>query len=70
MKQKDIKRLVKNGSAEDITFGDVTEIMQNGYTEIGISYGVYGMNGGLFRDNKTGNLYAITARSANLFRLA
>ena len=73
MKQKEIKQLVKHGNAEDVTFdksGIIEELQKNGYITLAISYGVYGMNAGLFQDNKTGKLYAITGRSANLFRLA
>lgn len=73
MKQKDIKKLVNSGMAEDISAinnsGKVEELMKNGYTIVGISSGAYGMNGGLFRDNVTGKLYAIVRRSTNLFAL-
>ena len=29
--------------------------------------GTYGISGGLLKDKKTGNMYAITARNTNLF---
>ena len=70
MKQKDIKNLVARGVARDITTGNIDGVINNGVSVIAISYGVYGMNGGLFRDNATGELYAVTSRSGNLFRLA
>lgn len=69
MKQKEIKNLVTRGVAKEATSGDVSQLMKNGYTEIAISYGVYGMNGGLFKDNTTGELFAITSRSGKLFQL-
>lgn len=41
----------------------------DGLEVVGISYGVYGVNGGLFKD-KDGNFYKITSRCSNLFRYA
>lgn len=35
--------------------------------KIGYSSGVYGLNGGLLQGRESGNYYAITARSSNLF---
>lgn len=73
MKQKEIKTLVNCGNAEDVTFdksGIIEELQKNGYKTVAISFGVYGMNGGLFQDKKSGKLYAIIGRSTNLFRLA
>ena len=66
MTLKEIKRLVKLGAALDITAADISNIKS--YEKIGYSVGVYGINGGLIRDNN-GNLYAITARNSNLFRI-
>jgi len=34
--------------------------------KVGYSSGVYGINGGLLQDSKTGQLYAITARNTAL----
>lgn len=36
---------------------------------VAISYGVYGMNGGLFEDMKTGAYYVVPNRSTRLFEL-
>ena len=36
---------------------------------IAVSYGVYGMNGGLFEDIKTGSFYVVPNRSTRLFEL-
>ena len=36
---------------------------------VAISYGVYGMNGGLFEDMNTGCYYVIPNRSTRLFEL-
>ena len=37
---------------------------------VAISFGVYGMNGGLFEDMNTGAYYVVPNRSARLFELA
>lgn len=70
--QKEIKRLVKTGAAVDITTWDsekIKELQNKDIKKVGLSFGIYGMNGGLFKD-KGGNLYAITERTGNLFILA
>lgn len=70
--QKEIKRLIKTGAAVDITTWTsekIKELQNKNIEKIGLSFGVYGTNGGLFKD-KDGNLYAITARTSNLFALA
>lgn len=64
MKLKEIKRLVINGHAKDITHDS------NEYSDlkvIGVSVGVYGRNGLLLEDDN-GELYAITKRTSNIFR--
>lgn len=65
LKLKDIKEAI----AEDITSGEVPKNWRD-FEKVGLSFGVYGMNGGLFRDTKTGKMYKITKRSTNLFFLA
>lgn len=67
MKQSEIKNFVKTGAAKDVTTGDITKIKES-VTCIGYSTGVYGINGGLFKGDKSKKLYAITSRSTNLFR--
>lgn len=70
--QKELKRLVKTGAAVDITAWDsekIKELQNKNIEKVGLSFGIYGMNGGLFKD-KDGNLYTITARTSNLFALA
>lgn len=63
MKLKEIKRFVEYGRAKDITNN---EEHIKGLSIIGVSVGVYGRNGLLLED-KQGDLYAITARSTNIF---
>lgn len=69
-KQKEIKDFVRMGLAEDITnynFDTMSEFLHaHALDKIGYSSGVYGMNGGLLQDTKTGKLYAITARNTAL----
>ena len=58
MKLKDIKRLVINGMAKDITHDS------NDYSNlkvIGVSVGIYGRNG-LLLENTKGDYFAITKR--------
>lgn len=69
LKQKELKDMARYGEAEDITtISDVEakELKKKGIETVGISRGVYGMNGALFRDCE-GKKYVITARSSNLF---
>ena len=64
---KEIKNLVKNNIAIDITTLKNEEYKKIEVEEkLCISSGVYGMNGGAFR-GKDGNIYAITSRSSILF---
>lgn len=69
LKQKELKDMARYGEAEDITTisdAEAKELKKKGIETVGISRGVYGMNGVLLRDNE-GNKYVITARSSNLF---
>lgn len=66
--QKTIKQLVKEGAATDI------EKMKKRPRTVdlellGISMGINGMNGALFK-HKNGKLYAIASRSSLLFEYA
>ena len=64
---KEIKNLVKNNIATDITNLKNEECKKIQVEErLYISSGIYGINGGAFRDSD-GNVYAITSRSSNLF---
>lgn len=64
MTQKELRRFVRNGAAEEITqCGQIHEST----TQIGYSSGVYGCNGCLLRGDKTGKLYAIIGRSFAMF---
>ena len=70
--QKEIKRFVTLGVAEDITylsFDDCNALRKaHSFTTLNVSTGVYGMNGALFKD-ESGKLYAITSRASTLFQM-
>lgn len=70
--QKEIKRFVSLGMAEDITYlsFDACNDLMNAhtFTTLNISTGAYGMNGALLRD-ENGKLYAITSRTSTLFQM-
>ena len=72
MTQKEIKRFVTLGVAEDITylsFDDCNALRKaHNFTTLNVSTGVYGMNGALFKD-ESGKLYAITSRTSTLFQI-
>jgi hypothetical protein len=62
--------MAADGEAIDITTEGnsayARELKNKGISVVGISRGVYGMNGALLRDNE-GNQYVITARNTTLF---
>ena len=72
MTQKEIKRFVSLGAAEDIThlsFDACNALKEaHNFTTLNVSTGVYGVNGALFKD-ENGKLYAITSRTSTLFQI-
>lgn len=71
--QKELKRLVSLGLAENITnlsFEDAQKFhREHNYSQVGYSSGVYGCNGALLEDMNTGEQFAITARNSTLMQL-
>lgn len=71
--QKQLKELVNQEIAIDITnysFMQTNELLNNiNIEKIAYSRGINGLNGGLFKDNKTNKLYAITARNSILLQV-
>lgn len=67
--QSQLKNLVRCGMVHDITNAPKAEVLTlwKRCEKVGYSSGLYGINGGLIQDRKTGDFYAITARNANLF---
>ena len=72
MTQKEIKRFVALGVAEDITYlsFDACNALReaHSFTMLNVRTGAYGMNGALLRD-EAGKLYAITSRTSTLFQM-
>lgn len=65
---KNIKTMVKSGTVLDITSSTI-ETIPEALEPISLSFGVYGMTGGLFRGTASGTLYAVTNRVSILFQL-
>ena len=66
--QKQLKALVREGVAIDITDGtndtrDEIEAIEGWLAQIGYAVSIYGFGGMLFKGHNTGKLYAITTRS-------
>lgn len=68
--QKEMRMMVHTGMAQDITNASYESVEKLNLEKIGFSTGVYGMNGGVFRERDTKDLYVIIARNSLLFRLA
>ena len=71
--QREIKNLVADRIAEDITrcsFSEIQELRAAASLEkVGYSSGTYGINGGVLKNQTSGKLYAITARTSALFQI-
>lgn len=63
---KELKNLVTIGAAVDIANAPYNLDTYRRLDPIGVSRGKYGMNGGLLKDNETGQLCAILARNSAL----
>lgn len=69
---RELKNLVQLGKATDITdysFEDGDELWNRGYDVIGLSRGIYGLNGALLKMSDTGELMAILKRNSLLSKL-
>lgn len=74
VRQKDIRAMIASGAARDAAkdyHGDVEAFHEKyrGYEAIAHSVGVYGVNGGIYRHWKTGELAAVCGRCSALFIL-
>lgn len=70
--QKQLRAMVVDGIAEDITKADNNvrkelEKKEDWLRQIGYSAGVYGCNGMLLQGRNSGALYAITSRTNAIF---
>lgn len=66
--QKELRHFAEIGAAVDLTSASYEDVPEH-YEKIGYSMGVNGMNGGIFRDLQSGQLYVITARNSLLARV-
>lgn len=68
--QKELKKLVNNGQAIDVTTapGERRDIIPENYERIGTAHGANGLTGLLLKGD-SGQLYAVTARTTNIFLL-
>ena len=70
--QKQLRALIEEGAAIDLTYGtneDRNRIIreEDGYVHIGYAESAYGCGGLLLKGNKTGQLYAIPSRSMSIY---
>lgn len=70
--QKQLKEMVNDGIAEDISRGTnetrkEIEAIEGWFSQVGYASGVYGCNGMLFEGHNTGKLYAITSRTQAIY---
>ena len=70
--QKTIRNLIDAGAAVDITTASNEALAEIRKTEgrlevIAVSHGIHGRNGMLIRGEYSGHLYAIKARTQNVF---
>ena len=66
MTKKSLRDLVNLGVATDITNAEFETLPHLDCVET--THGMYGMNGGLFKDD-TGKLYVVLSRNSLLFQL-
>jgi hypothetical protein len=64
--QKELRRLVNNGTAIDLTKSHNILDIDERYEQVGYSKGIYGCNGKLL-EGESGQLYAITTATSALY---
>lgn len=69
-KKREIVEYIRTGLAKDITSKSFEEVEKLNLCRIGLSFGKYGMNAGLFQDVDTGDFYVVRERNSLLFMLA
>lgn len=65
--QKQIRQMVKEINAIDITQANHAGWIGEDYEEVGYSTGVYGINGLVLRGLRSGCLYVVTSRSRAIY---
>ena len=64
--QKELRRLVNNGTAIDLTKSHDRADIGERYEQVGYAKGIYGCNGKLL-EGESGQLYAITTATSALY---
>ena len=69
--KKELRNYITLGLAKSINCLSLEECRilnaECDFEKVAYCTGIYGISGGLLKDKKTGNMYAITARNTNLF---
>lgn len=65
--QRQLRAMVSDGSAVDVTSAGNRRDIPEQYTQIGYAAGLYGCNGMLLKGDGTGKLYAVTARTSAVY---
>ena len=63
---KQLKRLVNDGIAIDVTHSSNKSDIPENYTQVGYAAGIYGCNGMLLK-GESGQLYAVTGRTTAIY---
>ena len=63
---KQLKRLVNDGVAIDVTYAKEKSDIPESYTQIGYASGLYGCNGMLLK-GESGQLYAVAGRTTAMY---
>lgn len=64
--KKQLKAMVRDGIAIDVTHASEREAIPEYYTKIGYAESIYGCSGMLLK-GKSGQLYAVTDRTAAIY---
>lgn len=64
--QKQLKAMVKDGIAIDVTNAKERKAIPEGYRQIGYAESIYGC-GGMLLQGDSGQLYAVTARTMAIY---
>ena len=65
--QAQLKDLVKQGAAIDVSAAADESYIPERYRQIGYAQGIYGCNGMLLQGLESGQLYAVTNRTSAIF---
>ena len=63
---KQLKSLVSNGVAKDVTYSSKKRDIPESYAQVGYASGLYGCNGMLLK-GESGQLYAVTGRTTAIY---